>query len=74
MNQACDQATSLKKGFTLDQCKKLCDDEADCEYFSIGTSLRCKTHPSCQFKVIDASRTIYKKKDGSGKLLINIQF
>ena len=74
MNQACEQSTSLKKDFTLDQCKKLCDDEADCQYFSIGTSLRCKTHKSCQLKVTDASRTIYKKKDGSGKQLITIQF
>ena len=71
--QKCDTVMSKKSSSTLEKCKKLCDDEADCKYFSIGTFRKCRTHKSCQLEGTDASRTIYKKKDGSGKLLIKIQ-
>ena len=59
---------SRETGVTLDECKKLCDDKADCKYFSIGTFRKCRTHKSCQLEAADVWRTIYNKKHGSGKI------
>ena len=72
--QKCGGVISKGNSFKLDQCKKLCDDEADCKYFSIGINDKCRTHKSCTLDATGALRTIYKKKDGNGKLLINLQF
>ena len=62
--QGCQGVISKLKDLTLEECKKKCDDHADCKYFSIDFE-HCRTHKTCQLKSSQL-RTIYRNKNTGG--------
>ena len=58
-------------GFSLEDCKKKCDNTPECKFFTIDEK-SCRTHKKCDKKEADKLRTIYKKIEG--KLPKKIEF
>ena len=64
----CDTVLSKTDLTNVEDCKKLCDNEEKCNYFSTSPKY-CRTHNSCQVKTSKTARTIYQKKGKGGTLV-----
>ena len=60
----CVKAKEKFKDLSINQCKKKCDDDNECNFISIGPTT-CKLYPSCDIKTTEYINLTFKKIRGN---------